>query len=70
MTNLASLKAARIRVSSSYGDINVGGSLYGNVDLLTAGEGSLNVHKIQVRPLAKRFFAGYIYESLSATVLL
>jgi len=47
MTNLASLKAARIRVSSSYGDINVGGSLYGNVDLLTAGEGSLNVHKIQ-----------------------
>ena len=49
MTNLAGLKARRIRISSSFGDINVGGSLYGDVDLLTAGEGSLNLHKIQVR---------------------
>jgi len=47
MTNLAGLKARRIRISSSFGDINVGGSLYGDVDLLTAGEGSLNLHKIQ-----------------------
>jgi len=47
MTNLAGLKARQVRISSSFGDINVGGTLYGNVELLTAGEGSLNVHKVQ-----------------------
>ena len=49
MTNVKGLKAGRIRVSSSFGDINVGGSLYGDVGLFTAGEGALNVHKVQVR---------------------
>ena len=48
MTNLGGLKARRIRIASSFGDINVGGSIYGDVDLITAGAGSLNVNKIQV----------------------
>ena len=48
MSNLDGLKAAKIQVSSSFVDINVGGSLYGDVELLTRGAGSISVHKIQV----------------------
>ena len=45
---LGGLKAGLIQVASGLGDINVGGSLYGDIRLLTGGAGSLNVHKVQV----------------------
>jgi len=44
---LGGLKAGRIQVASGLGDINVGGTLYGDIRLLTGGAGSLNVHKVQ-----------------------
>jgi len=44
---LGGLKAGLIQVASGLGDINVGGSLYGDIRLLTGGAGSLNVHKVQ-----------------------
>ena len=48
MSYLGGLKAGRIQVASGLGDINVGGTLYGDIRLLTGGAGSLNVHKVQV----------------------